>query len=159
MDGTDHNKILGLLHTVYGILSVVTIGLISAFMLVAFIVAAISERDAMPLIVVVVVIAVILLLNIVFALPSFLAGYAMLKRKRWAKSACVAAAVIDGMSFPFGTALCVYTLWFMFSPQGKLLYDNVGQAKALPPSPPPWQSKSSEPQAEYIPPSAPPNWR
>jgi hypothetical protein len=156
MNATDHNKILGIIHTAYGIMSVVTLAIVSVIMLVMFGVVAATEREAMPLIIVAVVMFFVVAINIIFTLPSILAGYALLKRKRWAKTACVVAAVIDGMSVPFGTALCVYTLWFMFSDQGRLLYDNIG-AGALPP--PPWAKESPVREAEYIPPASPPNWR
>jgi hypothetical protein len=158
MNATDHNKILGIIHTAYGIMSVVTLAIVSVFMLVMFGVVAATEREAMPLIIVAVVMFFVVAINIIFTLPSILAGYALLKRKRWAKTACVVAAVIDGMSVPFGTALCIYTLWFMFSDQGRLLYDNVG-AGALPPPPPSWANESPVREAEYIPPASPPNWR
>ena len=159
MNATDHNKILGIIHTAYGILSVVLLALISGFMLVAFGIIAVTEREPLPLLIVAVVIVFVVAINIIFALPSFLAGYALLKRKSWAKTACVVAAVIDGMSFPFGTALCIYTLWFMFSDQGKLLYDNIGRSDALPPSPPVWTAETPAREVEFNPASGPPNWR
>ena len=96
----------------------------------------------------------------VMILPSFIAGWALLKRKKWARTASIVAAVTDGMSFPFGTALCIYTLWFIFSDQGRLLYDNMVPASALPPAPPPWASAGKKQgEIEYIPPVAPPDWR
>jgi hypothetical protein len=68
-----------------------------------------------------------------FLVPSFVAGYALLKRKRWAKIAAIIAGVVASMFAPFGTALCVYTLWFLFSEPGRLLYDTP--ATTLPPLP------------------------
>src|SRR3989337_437666 len=41
--------------------------------------------------------------------PSVVAGYALLKRKSWAKGISIAAAVLAAMFFPFGTVVSVYT--------------------------------------------------
>jgi hypothetical protein len=57
------------------------------------------------------------------AIPSFIAGYALLKQKRWAKTASIVAGVIAAAFFPIGTAVCVYTVWFLMSDPGKFLYD------------------------------------
>jgi hypothetical protein len=63
-----------------------------------------------------------------FTIPSFVAAYALFKRKRWAKIACIIAGAVGGMFFPTGTAVCVYTFWFLFSEPGKILYDNPAPA-------------------------------
>ena len=92
-------------------------------------------------------------------LPSFIAGYALLKRKRWAKVAAIIGGVTAAMSFPIGTAVCAYTFWFLFSEPGKFLYDRP-QA-ALPPQSLNWQAAASHSQREpqYVPPTTPPDWR
>jgi hypothetical protein len=58
--------------------------------------------------------------------PSFVAGYALLGKKSWAKVATIVAGIVDALNFPFGVALCVYSLWFTFGKPGKALYDNPG---------------------------------
>ena len=69
------------------------------------------------------------------------------------------------MSFPFGTALCVYTLWFLFG-EGKNFYETLGAGGtgrgALPnASTFGWEAQGSTRarQYEYTPPPQPPNWR
>jgi hypothetical protein len=91
--------------------------------------------------------------------PSFIAGYALLKRKPWAKIAAIIGGVTAAMSFPIGTAVCAYTFWFLFSEPGKLLYDRP-QA-ALPPQSINWQTAANQSQreAQYVPPPTPPDWR
>ena len=91
--------------------------------------------------------------------PSLIAGYGLLKKKRWAKVASIIAGVLAAMSFPLGTAVCVYTFWFLFSEPGKLLYDTP--VSQLPPGRQSWdaQSKRPEKEAEYVPPQSPPDWR
>lgn len=160
MQGTDHNKILGIIHLVYGILGVGLIALISVVFLVFIGISAASADGLLGAGILGVVLLVFLVINIVFSIPSFLAGYAMLKKKKWARTASIVAAVTDGMSFPFGTALCIYTLWFIFSDQGRMLYDNMRPAGALPPAPPQWVSAASKQrEVEYVPPVTPPDWR
>lgn len=95
-------------------------------------------------------------------LPSFVAGYGLLKRKRWAKTAAIIAAVTAAMSFPIGTAVCAYTFWFLFSEPGKLLYDRPEAAlPSFQPQALNWQPAASPLQrdSEYVPPPTPPDWR
>ena len=105
---------------------------------------------------------------VVFGVPPIIAGYAMLKRKRWARVMGIVSACLTAMSFPFGTALCVYTMWFMFG-QGEQFYRGYD----APPAPPnylkdagsyDWDAQSvardsRREQTEYAPPPQPPDWR
>ena len=101
---------------------------------------------------------VLVLVTLLYAVPSFLAGYALLKRKRWAKTMGLIAAIVAGLNFPLGSALCVYTLWFLFGESGRFLYHQSGLRASS------WrclvgQRTSRELEREYVPPSAPPDWR
>jgi hypothetical protein len=91
----------------------------------------------------------------------------MLKRKEWARTASIIASVLAAISFPFGTALCVYSLWFVFG-EGKDFYTQQyarapHQRGALPnTSTFGWDAQSASQQTrqgEYAPPPQPPNWR
>ena len=92
-------------------------------------------------------------------LPNIIAGYALLKQKPWAKTAAIIGAVTAAMSFPIGTAVCVYTFWFLFSEPGKILYDKPKYA--LPPMSTNWATNSTQQEREkqYAPPQTPPDWR
>ena len=83
-------------------------------------------------------VAFMFVVYVVMAVPSALAGIFLLKRKKSAKILGVIAAIIATMNFPFGTALCVYTLWFLFGEQGRALYDTP--VSQTPPPPPVWQT-------------------
>jgi hypothetical protein len=90
--------------------------------------------------------------------PSFVAGYGLKRRKRWARTASIIAGVTASMSAPVGIAVCIYTFWFLFSDPGKLLYDNARHA--LPPRNEAWRIPSREVREhQYVPPSSPPDWR
>lgn len=92
-------------------------------------------------------------------LPNIIAGYALMKQKPWARTAAIIGAVTAAMSFPIGTAVCVYTFWFLFSEPGKTLYDQP--KAALPPMSAKWYANSAQEEQEkqYAPPSTPPDWR
>ncbi len=95
--------------------------------------------------------------SLVFTLPSFIAGYAMLKRKSWARTASIVAAVMETMSMPLGTAVAVYSFWFVFGDMGKRFYaqtaaetENAFRAAPMLHEPPlPWwqeaQARAREP--------------
>ncbi len=91
--------------------------------------------------------------------PNLIAGYALLKRKPWAKMAAIVGAVTAAMSFPIGTAVSAYTFWFMFSEPGKSMYDKP--KVALPPMPPDRNAARTQQAREhqYVPPTTPPDWR
>ena len=73
-------------------------------------------------------------INLAFTIPNVIAGYALLKRRPWAKVAGIVGGVTAAISFPIGTAVAVYTFWFLFSETGKAVYD--GASPPLPPKPP-----------------------
>jgi hypothetical protein len=70
------------------------------------------------------------IINLLFTIPSVVAGYALLKRRPWGKIAGIVAGVCTAMSFPIGTAVAVYTFWFLFGETGKALYDGTAQTAA-----------------------------
>jgi len=67
---------------------------------------------------------------LMFMLPSIVAGYALLKKKSWARMAAIVAGVVAGMNFPVGTGACVYALWFFFSENWKEIYPEGPSASA-----------------------------
>ena len=142
MTPEQHNKYLGISHLIYGgVFGLMMIAMVAFFAFM--IVATSSERpgEAPPAAFFLLMMTFMLVFYSALIIPSFIAGYALLKRKHWAKTASIVAGVLSGMSFPLGTAVCIYTFWFLFSEPGKILYDR-------PPLPLPPQ-----------PPATPPDWR
>jgi hypothetical protein len=166
MTPEEHNKALGICHLAYGGMS----ALMVLAMLVFFgaIMFAIPGGEA-PVGVFMIVLSFILLWSVVLMLPSFIAGYAILKHKSWAKTASVIAAVLEALSFPFGTAVAFYSFWFMFSDAGRAMYDKTYTSPqrpyALRDTPPPpsasdWNARTNQGrEREYVPPAQPPDWR
>lgn len=143
------------MHLAYGAFSVLMMILACLMFLGMGGVMIANEGDRAFAVVMAIMVAFFFVIYVVLAVPSFLAGYALLRQAKFAKILGIIAAVIGAMSFPFGTALCVYTLWFLFGEQGRALYDNT----ILPPPPPVWaRTPASERQEKYEPPR-PGNWR
>ena len=159
MTPTGHNRTLGLLHLLYGVFCIALI-VLATFLISGAIDAMAVRGEAVPVATFAVLIVGGVFVSLVLITPSFISGYALLKRKRWARRIGIVAGVLAGLTFPFGTALCVYTLWFMFGEKGKFLYHKA--AYALPPQAEPSRRKlkkllrASEP---YVPPTTPPDWR
>lgn len=70
MQGTDHNKIIGIIHIAYGAFSLVVMIIMVIFMVGVFGVLAADQDDARPLGFIGVVMVVALLINVVFTAPS-----------------------------------------------------------------------------------------
>jgi len=161
MTPSGHNRTLGLLHLLYGVFCIGLI-IVVTFLISGTIDAMAVTRaqgEAVPVATFAVLIVAGVFISLVLITPSFIAGYALLKRKQWARRIGIVAGVLAGLTFPFGTMLCVYTLWFLFGEKGKFLYHKA--AYALPPEPEPRRRlkkllRASEP---YVPPTTPPDWR
>src|SRR5215204_5458763 len=57
-----------------------------------------------------------------FAAPSFIASYALLNKKPWARVAGIVAAAMSAMNVPVGTGAAVYALWFFCGENWKSVY-------------------------------------
>ena len=169
MKPEEHNRTLGLLHIVYGSLqSLLMLGMILFFLIVVPLTRNPSRGGAVPVAFFAMIMALIVFFQALFTIPSFVAGYGLLKQKNWAKTAGIIAGVLAAISFPHGTALCVYTMWFLFGENGKALYDRT--AYRTPPMPDAlhaasaqseWSSHTAARERErgYVPPKQPPDWR
>jgi len=122
MTPEEHNRTLGILHMVYGGLHLLMIAF-AAIVIWAMMGPISREPNGPPMAFLFVMLGFMLLMSLIFGAPSFVAGFGMLKRRKWAKTASIVAGVVEGLSFPLGSALCVYTLWFSFGEAGKSLYD------------------------------------
>ena len=161
MTPEEHNKYVGIAHLAYGvfhILAMVVVGVVFAVMM-GMMSANVGRNNGPPPGFFGVIMVLVVAVNVILAIPSFIAGYAFLKRKPWAKVAGMIAAVISALRVPFGTLVSVYTFWFLFSETGKSLYDRPSHA--LPPAPPAnWNTvPNAQRPAERFTASSPPDWR
>lgn len=158
MTPEQHSKYVGVAHLVYGGVYLLLTLLFMLFFLAMFVSSLPNGNDG-GLGFLLVIWVFFSIFWLAFVIPSFVAGYGLLKHKRWARTAAIVGGVVSGMSFPIGTAVCVYTFWFLFSEPGRRLYDRP--AYPLPPPPPLWNRDfaGSRKEPQYIPPSSPPDWR
>ena len=169
MNTEDHNKTIGILHLVYGGLHILMMIMMSLFIVPFILLNAPSGRPVDPAgeSVMAIVLVFVGIFSLLLSLPSFVAGFGMLKQKSWAKIWAMIAGGIAGMSFPLGTALCVYTFWFLFSGGGKELYaekksnSGAGRPGVLhgAPAPASWEARNRERDSVNAHRSGPPDWR
>lgn len=109
-----HKRILGILYIVTATLNCVVLILVTAFIsfLLSFIVQEAEVKEIALLEWLIPFIQVIAICAIVFfAIPSMIAGAGLLLRKSWALTLALVMGCFKLFSFPFGTALGIYTIW------------------------------------------------
>jgi hypothetical protein len=67
-------------------------------------------------------------LGLICVLPTAMAGWKMLKRRRRARLYGIVASIVVLPLFPLGTLLGGYGLWFLFSAAGKDFYSGVASS-------------------------------
>jgi membrane-associated protease RseP (regulator of RpoE activity) len=60
---------------------------------------------------------VVAIVFIVLSVPGILAGIGLYKRKEWARILSFILSVIEIFSFPFGTAIGIYSIWTLSQPE------------------------------------------
>lgn len=146
MTPDQHNKYVGISHLAYAGLQLLV--LVFAMVFIGMMIAQVDSQQSTsddPFAWFLPIIALAMLLNIVLAIPPIIAGYALLRRRPWAKIAGIVGGAVGVMNFPLGWALAAYTFWFLFSDVGRQIYDKDFRASLPPPPPPPpseWQAAS-----------------
>ncbi|MEP6947175.1 MAG: hypothetical protein ABJA02_14740 [Acidobacteriota bacterium] len=72
----------------------------------------------------IIIFAFALFFVILFSIPKIVAGYGLRNGKSWARIWAIIASIIACMSFPFGTAIGVFGLVFLFGDDGKRYFDS-----------------------------------
>jgi hypothetical protein len=65
-----------------------------------------------------------LVLGLILVLPTALASRKLWKRRRNARMWGLIAAILVAWTFPIGTFLTIYALWFLLSAQGRKFYSD-----------------------------------
>jgi hypothetical protein len=120
MTAEDHNRTLATLHFIYGAMH----GLTLAGLLLLVIVIELSTPAAASISTFWMAFGVLAFVVLVFlvGLLPLAVGFALKKRKRWAKPLGLGLAVISLINIPVGTALGIYTIKFFRSEGGAGLY-------------------------------------
>ncbi len=119
MTPKDHNKTLCL---IYSFLSVVFILLLlaSPFIINNNLGDPHSPMKTDKLLMIIGIFCIILILTLLLLSTA----YGLFKRKRWVRVPASILALLFVWSFPLGTALAVYTWWFMHSEGSKQLFSS-----------------------------------
>lgn len=146
MTAKEHNKLVGIFLMAHGGLQAVAmiiIGLIYGGLGATFLVAGKSQEKFIGLIflVMVVVMGIFFLL---FLIPQLWGGWKIFKEKPGARTWGIVGSILSLLSFPLGTAVGVYGLWFLFGEEGKRFYmggndPGMFQPPQAPPPPQSWQ--------------------
>ena len=120
MTAEEHNKTLATLHFIYGGMHGLT--LLGLLLLVIVLMTASTAANSISAPWVAVSVLVFLIFLFAVALLPLLVGYALMKRRRWAKPLGICLAVISLINIPIGTALGIYTFKFFKSEGGIKLY-------------------------------------
>ena len=128
MTAKDHNKLVGIFLMVHGgiqAFAIILIGLIYGGIGAAIAVGGKNQEKPIGLIFIAMV-AVIAVIGSLFIIPQLVGGWKMLKEKANAKTWGTVASIIAVLSFPLGTAVGVYGMWFLFGEEGKRFYLGEG---------------------------------
>lgn len=142
MTAKDHNKLLGIFFLINGGLSVVG-GVFAVLIYVGmgtFMLSTGRESEAQAFGGVMLVLGVIVgVILVAFAGFYLFTGWKIYKEQSIGRVLGIVASCLCLLSFPLGTALGVYGLWFMFGDQGKLFYEGGNMVSNPPPPPNSWQ--------------------
>ena len=120
-----HVKVLAILYLVFAALSVLAgLGILLITGAVSGIVGAAAPTDAhlaIPFIRLGGTAAAVFCF--VWAVPGFVVGAGLLKRRPWARILGIVMSALSLMHVPFGTALGVYGLWILFHRDTESLFD------------------------------------
>jgi hypothetical protein len=162
MTNEQHNKFVGIAFLAHAGFQML-LGLLFAFMFggFMFMIPDVPGKEAPPRALFLVLASFFFVFQAIFAVPSFVAAYAVLKRKTWARIAGIVAAAISAMNVPVGTAACVYALWFFCGDNWKSVYQTElgGERAQLPHDSTAWANQPWEARREQRVPPTPPDWR
>ncbi len=164
MTNEEHNKYIAWAFLANGIFQFIVLGFVLLMMGALF--AGMPNDPDFPAAFFVAIFAFAGFVNLVFLSPNFIAAYALLKKKPWARIAGIVAAALSAMNVPLGTLAAVYSLWFFCGEQWKEIYpESAGKNQPASLGPGHFaetnrDNYSAEDEAAYIyrtPP--PPDWR
>jgi formate/nitrite transporter FocA (FNT family) len=133
MTTKDHYRLIAMLHLIHGCIAAATA--IGVFLSVAVMVGfkAVVERWVFPIdygdsanaafwlyVFAIGITAVYVIGALLFTVPAIMGGYGMLKHRRWARKLVLVSAAVAALNVPFGTALAVYTFWFLLGSRAEL---------------------------------------
>jgi hypothetical protein len=120
MTAEEHNKTLATLWFIYGAMHGLT--LVALLLLVLAVKVATPGSYPISTFWITVGVVVFVALLLLVGLLPLLVGYALRKRRRWARPLGMSLAVVSLINIPVGTALGIYTIKFLGSDGGVKFY-------------------------------------
>ena len=118
-----HVKVIGWLWIVLGVM-----GLLAALCVVlATAGGGLISGDRVAITVTSIVSAVVGGFLLLISIPNIIVGIGLLKFKSWARILAIVLGILNLFSFPFGTALGIYTLIIMFNQETPPLFESVAE--------------------------------
>lgn len=68
---------------------------------------------------------VLAIVFIIISIPGIFAGMGLYKRREWARVLSLILSVIEIFSFPFGTAIGIYSIWVLIQPETIAEFNNT----------------------------------
>ncbi|MBK8467200.1 MAG: hypothetical protein IPL32_15385 [Chloracidobacterium sp.] len=138
MNAHDKARLLGLFFWLFTAFNVLVVGIIAIIYiaLFGFIFTATPQKagDPPPELIMGIIMAVfifVLIFTVLFSVPKVVAGYGLRKNKPWARTWTIIASIMCCLSFPFGTAIGVFGLIFLFSDDGKRYFEDAAYRDQL----------------------------
>jgi hypothetical protein len=120
---TQHVKILGILHVVFGGLGV--LGAIIVLMIFGGLSAIVNMSDHgsdVPAPLFAVIGGVVSIIILVVSLPGLIIGIGLMQFKPWARLAGIVLSALDLLGFPFHTILGIYGLWVLLNRETEQMF-------------------------------------
>jgi hypothetical protein len=126
-----HVKIVAILHIALGSLSILAgIAVLIAFGGIAGLISSSGDHDAVQAAPFVTGLGGLIFLGLaVLGVPGIIAGIGLLEFRSWGRILGIVISALDLIHFPFGTALGIYGLWALLSPEGEQLFRNPPQLR------------------------------
>ena len=70
---------------------------------------------------------VLAIVFIIISVPGILAGMGLYKRKEWARILTLVLSIVEIFSFPFGTAIGIYSIWALIQPETVAEFGKAGE--------------------------------
>ncbi len=118
-----HVKVLAILHIVLGSLGVLgALTVMLVFGGIAGLVHVTNNPDVPAAPIIGLIGGVLMIVILVLSVPGIIAGVGLLNFRPWARILAIVLSVLDLIHIPFGTALGIYGLWVLLSPQTEPLF-------------------------------------
>lgn len=117
----DHKKILGVLYVITGVLTIMAMLMLRAIFttIYAFVFAEAEQEEQAAFQLAMAIVGYVQVLVLFIAIPTLIAGIALLTRQSWGVLMALIMAVFKLFSFPIGTAIGIYAIW-IYSEDQKL---------------------------------------